>query len=49
MQFHKLALTILLLFTADKVQESIPVQQKSEVAAAMKRDKLKCNLTAIWN
>lgn len=46
---QKPALAVLLLFAADRVQESIPVQENSEVAAAMKRDRYKYNLTTIWN
>lgn len=44
---HKPALTVLLLFTSGKVQESIPVLENSEVAAAMKRDRFTCNLTTL--
>lgn len=34
---HKLMLTVALLFTANTVQESIPVQENIEVPAAMER------------
>lgn len=44
---HKPALAVLLLFAADRDQESILVQENREVAAAMKRDRFKCNLSTI--
>lgn len=39
---HKPALRVLLLFTANTVQESIPVQENIEVPAAITRDGFKC-------
>lgn len=39
---HKPTSRVLLLFTTNTVQESIPVQENIEVPAAIKRDGFKC-------